>query len=367
VYVGPSHNHAGLYAELSHAHAAQYAELSHTHTGGQITSSVNSAVNAEIAASVPWSGVTGKPGGFADGVDNDTVYSVGTGLSRAGTEFSIANGGVGPTQLATAAVGTAQIAANAVTTDKILDGTIGPDDLGAVNVLRAEDGNPAVALHVNADGWVTVGGTSPESALEVNGDVTLQGFSALVNIPPRPVFRTYHRSLDFYIDDRTRIDGENTKQASIRGTYGGVLVYTNLWVPGMAVGAGTVVQITASGQLVKNTSSSRYKQSISPLQEDFDRLMDLEPKRFKYNSDSERWQVGYIAEEVDAAGLENLVHYDQSGQPDSVDYAKMVIYANELLKKQRDLLDEQRAEIGQLRQLVIQMQDRLNALDQVGR
>jgi hypothetical protein len=40
-------------------------------------------------ASVPWSGLTGVPASFADGVDNDTTYTPGAGLSLAGTTFSL--------------------------------------------------------------------------------------------------------------------------------------------------------------------------------------------------------------------------------------------------------------------------------------
>jgi len=38
----------------------------------------------------PWSGLTGVPAGFADGVDNDTTYTAGTGISLSGTQFSVA-------------------------------------------------------------------------------------------------------------------------------------------------------------------------------------------------------------------------------------------------------------------------------------
>jgi len=36
----------------------------------------------------PWGGLTGVPAGFADGVDNDTQYTAGSGLALNGTEFS---------------------------------------------------------------------------------------------------------------------------------------------------------------------------------------------------------------------------------------------------------------------------------------
>ena len=53
-----------------------------------------SAVFSSTTANAPWSGVTGKPPGFADDTDNDTTYSAGAGLNLAGTAFSIAPGGV---------------------------------------------------------------------------------------------------------------------------------------------------------------------------------------------------------------------------------------------------------------------------------
>jgi len=46
------------------------------------------ALYAPNAGSVPWSRLTGVPAGFADGIDNDTTYSAGTGLSLSETTFS---------------------------------------------------------------------------------------------------------------------------------------------------------------------------------------------------------------------------------------------------------------------------------------
>jgi hypothetical protein len=43
------------------------------------------------AGSVPWANLTGVPAGFADGVDNDTTYTAGNGLTLAGTQFSVSN------------------------------------------------------------------------------------------------------------------------------------------------------------------------------------------------------------------------------------------------------------------------------------
>jgi hypothetical protein len=50
---------------------------------------LTAAPYAIYALTAPWSGLAGVPAGFADGVDNNTTYSAGTGLSLAGTQFSL--------------------------------------------------------------------------------------------------------------------------------------------------------------------------------------------------------------------------------------------------------------------------------------
>ena len=49
----------------------------------------SSAISATTATSVPWSGITGMPAGFADGIDNGTSYTAGTGLTLVGSTFSL--------------------------------------------------------------------------------------------------------------------------------------------------------------------------------------------------------------------------------------------------------------------------------------
>ena len=44
---------------------------------------------ALYSLAAPWSGLTGIPAGFADGVDNDTTYTAGTGLTLSGTQFRL--------------------------------------------------------------------------------------------------------------------------------------------------------------------------------------------------------------------------------------------------------------------------------------
>ena len=52
---------------------------------------LTAAPYALYARTAPWSGLTGMPAGFADGVDNDTTYTAGTGLTLAGNELSVSS------------------------------------------------------------------------------------------------------------------------------------------------------------------------------------------------------------------------------------------------------------------------------------
>ncbi|GMV39945.1 MAG: hypothetical protein AMXMBFR64_16610 [Myxococcales bacterium] len=65
---------------------------------GVLTVNGNATVNGNLTVSgtisgtlsaLPWSALTGVPAGFADGVDNDTTYTAGTGLTLATGQFSI--------------------------------------------------------------------------------------------------------------------------------------------------------------------------------------------------------------------------------------------------------------------------------------
>ncbi|HNS38389.1 MAG TPA: tail fiber domain-containing protein [Anaerolineaceae bacterium] len=61
--------------------------------------SAGAASTAAYAATSPWTGITGLPTGFADGVDDDTdtntTYTAGDGLTLTGTEFDVNFGGGG--------------------------------------------------------------------------------------------------------------------------------------------------------------------------------------------------------------------------------------------------------------------------------
>jgi hypothetical protein len=110
--------------------------------------------------------------------------------------------------------------------------------------------------------------------------------------------------------------------------------------------SGTVdLVIDGNGNVSPQNSSARFKEDISPLQDDFHKVLLLEPRSFAYRDTGARG-IGYTAEEVDAADLHNLVAYDDEGKPLGVHYKMLSIYLLELLKEQQATLAEMQAEIA---------------------
>ena len=113
----------------------------------------------------------------------------------------------------------------------------------------------------------------------------------------------------------------------------------------------------ATGQLsnviCREGSSERYKRNIMRLEDDFQKILTLEPKAYQMkegHGSQDVWQFGYLAEELDQIGLKSLVVYDKSGRPDGIQYKKMCIYLNEVLKNQQNYLERLENKVNELNQ-----------------
>ncbi|TRU85932.1 MAG: tail fiber domain-containing protein [Microcystis novacekii Mn_MB_F_20050700_S1] len=105
--------------------------------------------------------------------------------------------------------------------------------------------------------------------------------------------------------------------------------------------------------IAREGSSERYKQNIMPLEDDFQKILSLEPKAYQMkegHGNEDEWQFGYIAEELDQLGLKSLVVYDRSGRPDGIQYKKMCIYLNEVVKSQQSYLERLENKVNELNQ-----------------
>jgi hypothetical protein len=80
---------------------------------------------------------------------------------------------------------------------------------------------------------------------------------------------------------------------------------------------------------------------------DADKIAQLQAVSFNYINTGARG-IGYIAEDIEALGLKDLVSYDKDGQPFTVKYDKVGLYAMELAKASYKDLGQIKAQVASL-------------------
>jgi hypothetical protein len=108
---------------------------------------------------------------------------------------------------------------------------------------------------------------------------------------------------------------------------------------------------TATGDFYYQSSSKRYKGDIRPLEDDFEKILEAQPKSF-YDKASGQREIGYIAEEFDEVGLKNLVIHDKEGRPDGLKYELVSLYLLEIIKGQAEMMKRLEAGNEKLRRRV---------------
>ena len=98
-----------------------------------------------------------------------------------------------------------------------------------------------------------------------------------------------------------------------------------------SAGAGTDVNVDASGDLYKVSSSIRYKKDIEDMDIDAEKVLSFRPVSFKWK-ETDTPDMGLIAEEV-AETIPHLVTRDLDGNPESVKYSQLSVYLLDLVKK----------------------------------
>jgi hypothetical protein len=81
----------------------------------------------------------------------------------------------------------------------------------------------------------------------------------------------------------------------------------------------------------------RKKHDIESYKINSSALLDLDIKTFKYKPEidpEQSVQYGFIAEEAEALGLNELIQYDTTGIPDYFAYEKLPIFLLQLAQEQ---------------------------------
>jgi hypothetical protein len=152
-------------------------------------------------------------------------------------------------------------------------------------------------------GSVGVGTNTPSGKLQVTGDEVWIGSAGTVNYATGDG--------DLYVMDDLEVDGDVYIQ-NMTGT-----------------SSGPSVRIF-NDRLYYQSSSEKYKDDIQPLTDDFDKILDAEPKSFIDKATGQR-NIGFIAEQFDKLGLDNLVIY-KDGRPDALKYEMVSLYLLEVVK-----------------------------------
>jgi hypothetical protein len=116
------------------------------------------------------------------------------------------------------------------------------------------------------------------------------------------------------------------------------------------------------------SSSRRKKTAIKPADEaGLLALLDVEPKTFRYRAEILRRtslrinagedyvpavELGLIAEELEEAGLGFFVYHDEAGTPEGIEYGMLTVALLAIARRQRDEIDEMRADIAEIREAI---------------
>lgn len=274
-----------------------------------------------------------------DGIARIQYQSTGDGSGD--LRFYTPNGGTQNVNLAVTSIGRVGIGTSSPSTPNV--DNIGSGGGGDVVEFRSTGGEGTV-LHLNQ--------TSSGSANDA--------FNILFSDSGTWRYRLrYYATGDNFALRAWDVDGS--------GTTGNVWQHVggegSVRLPSAGSDSGTTAVFDANNQIVKSSSSERYKEDIRPANFDPERVLDLEPVEYQMNG---KLGLGYTAERVAKRdGLGHLVNWEPASVvegdedylaehevdgmvPASVNYEKLTVHHNEIIAKQREEIEDLRARVEEL-------------------
>jgi len=123
-----------------------------------------------------------------------------------------------------------------------------------------------------------------------------------------------------------------------------------IYTPDLASGTGTALQLTTGGEIVKFSSSKKYKKDIKSLSPDVSKFMELNPVSFTWNEKSateNKSDYGLIAEEVEKID-KSLAVYNKDNSIEGVDYHKVNIMLLKVVQEQQKKIDDLEKRLNKL-------------------
>lgn len=122
--------------------------------------------------------------------------------------------------------------------------------------------------------------------------------------------------------------------------------------PGTSMQANVYMNPT-NGVIARSSSSRRYKRNIEDWEIDPEVVLRLQPRRWQAvtpmpGETEDDWFVGMVAEEVEEAGLPELVSYDAEGRADGLHYPNVGVAHQAVLRKHEDDIAQLIARVEEL-------------------
>jgi hypothetical protein len=201
--------------------------------------------------------------------------------------------------------------------------------------------------YVLVNGSMSIGTASPSYFLDVNGDVASRSANAFRMRGPTysTIFRQDGTDAWILVTNSGDPDGSfnGFRPFNIHCADGSVTIGTGLNLSGLpGTTSGSYLRIY-NDKVYYYSSSIKTKTNIEPLREDFYKILQAQPVSFTDKVSGER-NIGYIAEDFDSKGLNNLVIY-KNGEPMSLSYELVSLYTLEIIKDQQKAIKDQKQQI----------------------
>jgi hypothetical protein len=227
------------------------------------------------------------------------------------TASNITAGTITTTQLATGTLSATNISTGTLSASVALtaqSGTIGGWNISTDKIYTGTVSSPNQAIY--SAGGALFTGTTTCSALGVNSNLTVGGTGTVTG-------------------DFTHGSSNQFLYLAASGTLRSAYTY------GKAVTTARAMQINSAGDFGTTASTRRKKHEIQPYNINLNALLQLEVKSFKYLEEIDPTQTvqhGFIAEEAQALGLDELIQFDKDGIPDYFAYEKLSTFLLSLVQ-----------------------------------
>jgi len=352
-----------------------------TYSGTVNLGSASASMNLNLAGSITAGGLT-----IGSGITNQwtsvgaltaSTITAGTGLTVTSGGLTVTAGGLTVTAGGLTVTGTTSVAAltatGLITAGSVnvfgtvtcyhdtLTGSYGK--VGFISDLQINSvAYQVYSIYSSPSATMLIGSLTNKCGAHILGDLIIASSSDNVNLTTGPILRKGNADSGnlaiILANNKTAYIGNDavlTTQNNLMITNGYICVNSGAIAP-YTTSPG---QMYASGQITSGTSfnvssAKKYKENIEPFPDTYnlDMLMKYKPVSFTLKNDDKRYP-GLIAEDVDELGAGLFIDYDASGNPNSLDYARINIHLIKCIQELNQKIDKQQQMIDKQQQMIL--------------